>query len=312
MSILQHFKGKGKSGFGYSSTAEEVTDGLSLDGKTILVTGCNSGLGYETLRVLSLRGAQVVGAARTLDKAKTACAQAAKTSSGASPIPLECELSQPTSVRACVAQIKKEGLKFDAILCNAGIMALPKLHQAFGLELQFFTNHIGHFMLVTGILDQLNDQGRVVMLSSGAHNMAPRGGISFDNLSGEKEYRAWTAYGQSKMANLLFSKELARRLAGTSKTANAVHPGVIPTPLGRNMNPIAQKLFRTLTPLVLKTPQQGAATQVYAAVHPKAAGISGSYFADCNVASHRSDANDPELARRLWDVSEKIAINLPG
>ena len=310
MSLLEHIKGKGKSGFGYGSTAEEVTEGLSLAGKTILVTGCNSGLGYETLRVLSLRGARVVGTARTLDKANEACSRAAHQASGARPVPMECELSQPDSVRACVAQIKKEGLKLDVILCNAGIMALPQLQQAYGLELQFFTNHIGHFLLVTGLFDQLTEQARVVMLSSGAHNMAPRGGISFDNLSGEKHYKAWTAYGQSKMANLLFSKELARRFAGTGKSANAIHPGVITTQLWRHMNPMIRALFGTVSPLVLKSPEQGAATQVYAAVHPKASGISGSYFADCNLAKSRSDANDPELARRLWDVSEEIVGRL--
>lgn len=310
MSLLEHIKGKGKSGFGYGSTAEEVTEGLSLAGKTILVTGCNSGLGYETLRVLSLRGARVVGTARTLDKAKEACSRAAHQASGAHLVPMECELSQPASVRACVAQIKKEGFKLDVILCNAGIMALPQLQQAYGLELQFFTNHIGHFLLVTGLLDQLTEQARVVMLSSGAHNMAPRGGISFDNLSGEKSYKAWTAYGQSKMANLLFSKELARRFAGTGKSANAIHPGVITTQLWRHMNPVTRALFGTLSPLVLKSTEQGAATQVYAAVHPKASGISGAYFADCNLAKSRSDANDPELARRLWDVSEEIVGRL--
>ena len=307
MSLYELFKPKGPSGFGYGSTAEQVTEGLSLEGKTILVTGCNSGLGQEALRVLALRGARVVGTARTLDKAKAACAAVkGKT------VPLACELSDPASVRACVEAVKREALRLDAILCNAGIMALPKLAQAYGVELQLFTNHIGHFMLVTGLLDQLAADGRVVMLSSGAHTMAPKEGIQFDNLSGEKGYQAWRAYGQSKMANLLFAKELARRFAGTRKTANAVHPGVIKTNLGRHMNPVASFLFGTVGPLVLKSVPQGAATEVYVAVHPAVATTSGAYFADCNVARPRPDADDPALAARLWEVSEKIVAGLPA
>jgi WW domain-containing oxidoreductase len=305
MSVIQIFKRNGKSGFGYGSTAEEVTKDLSLQGKSILVTGCNSGLGYETARVLSLRGAQVIGTARTLDKARTALQQLE-----GQVVPFECELSEPASVRTCLENIQKAGLKFDALICNAGIMALPKLEQAHGLELQFFTNHIGHFMLVTGLLKQLKEQGRVVMLSSSAHQMAPRGGIDFDNLSGEKHYRDWTAYGQSKMANLLFSKELARRLKGTSQTANAVHPGVINTNLGRHMSSVARSVMGVVGPLVLKTTEQGASTQVFAAVHPSVASVSGEYFADCNVQTPRTDAENPDLAKRLWEKSEEIVAKL--
>ena len=213
MSLYQHLKRNGPSGFGYGSTAEQVTEGLSLSGKSILVTGCYS------------------------------------------------ELSDPASVRACVAEVKRAGLRIDALVCNAGIMALPKLEQAHGIELQLFTNHVGHFLLVTGLLDQLADDGRVVVLSSGAHFVAPKEGVQLDNLSGEKGYRAWTAYGQSKFANLLFAKELARRLAGTRRTANAVHPGVIRTNLGRHMNPIARVVFGLTEPLLRKTVAQGAATE---------------------------------------------------
>jgi WW domain-containing oxidoreductase len=249
----------------------------------------------------------VVGTARTLDKAEAACdAVKGKT------VPLACELSDPASVRACVESVKREGLGLDAIICNAGIMALPKLEQAYGVELQFFTNHVGHFMLVTGLLDQLAADGRVVMLSSGAHAMAPKEGIEFDNLSGEKGYQGWRNYGQSKMANLLFAKELARRFAGTRKTANAVHPGVIKTNLGRHMNPVAQAVFGVVGRLTLKSVPQGAATEVYAAVHPAVATTSGAYFADCNVARPRPDADDPALAAKLWQVSEKIVAGLPA
>jgi WW domain-containing oxidoreductase len=307
MSLYQYFRPNGPSGFGYGSTAEQVTAGLDLAGKTILVTGCNSGLGLETLRVLALRGARVVATARTLDKARQACAALED-----STVPLACELSDPASVRACVAEVKRAGLRLDAVVCNAGIMALPAPERAHGIELQLFTNHVGHFILVTGLLDRLADDGRVVLLSSGAHQMAPKEGIQFDNLSGEKGYRPWTAYGQSKLANLLFAKELARRLSGTRRTATAVHPGVIRTNLGRHMGPVANAAFGLVGPLVLKSVEQGAATQVYAAVHPAVAGVSGAYFADCNVAKSRPDADDPALAARLWKVTEEIVARLPA
>jgi WW domain-containing oxidoreductase len=255
----------------------------------------------ETLRVLSLRGARVIAAARTLDKARTATFDVSRTS-----LPVACELSDPGSVTACVQEVKNQTDKLDAIVCNAGIMALPQLLQISGYEAQFFTNHIGHFILVTGLLDHLADLGRVVMLSSDAHRTAPAEGVQFDNLSGDKGYQAWRAYGQSKLANLLFAKELARRLPKVGQSANAVHPGVIKTKLQRSMPKLAQRAMQLLEPVFLKTIEQGAATQCYVAVHPGAT-QSGEYFADCNVKKPRSAARDPALALRLWEVSERIA-----
>lgn len=302
MSLIGFFKPNGKSGFGYTSTAEEVTAGINLAGKTILITGCNSGLGQETARVLALRGARIFGTARTIDKAHTALAAFGTQHQG-----FACELSDPQSVRACVEAVKSTGSKLDAIICNAGIMALPKLEKAHGYELQFFTNHMGHFILVTGLIDSLTEAGRVVMLSSSAHSMAPKGGIVFDNLSGDKRYTPWGQYGQSKMANLLFAKELSRRFAGTKRTANAVHPGVIQTNLGRHMPAIAHMLFGAIGPIFLKSIPQGAATQCYVAVHGDTAAVSGEYYADVNIAKPRSDGNDAALAAKLWDISEEIA-----
>lgn len=305
MALISLFASKGPTGFGTNSTAAQVTEGLSLEGKTILLTGCNSGLGHEALRILTAHGAHVIGTARDLEKAKAACSTVkGKTT------PLACELSDPKSVRECVASVKQLGLRLDAIIANAGIMALPKLKQTFGYELQFFTNHIGHFILVTGLLDQLSDTGRVVMVSSSAHRMAPKEGIQFDNLSGEKNYTAWGAYGQSKFANLLFAKELARRFKGTKKTANAVHPGVIRTNLGRHMNPVANLVFGLVGPIFLKSVGQGAATEIFTAVHPLAEKISGAYLADCNLAEARPDADDAALAKKLWETSEQIVAGL--
>jgi len=305
MSLLQHFKSKGPSGFGYGSTAEDVTAGLSLGGRKILVTGCNSGLGLETVRVLALRGAQVIGLARTVKKA-----QEALEGLDGNPRAMACELSDPKSVAACVAALKEDGTKLDAIICNAGIMALPKLEKVHGYEKQFFTNHIGHFMLVTGLLDSLTDTGRVVMVSSEAHRRAPEGGIEFDNLDGSRSYNDWKAYGQSKLANLLFAKELGRQLAGTGKTANAIHPGVIATNLMRSMNPLAAMAMRIATPLVLKSISQGAATQVYVATHPDAAKTSGEYWSDSNPKKPRDDGADAALAKKLWERSEKIVAEV--
>ncbi len=306
MSLLAMLMPKGKNGFGYSTTAEEVTAGISLEGKTILVTGCNSGLGQEAIRVLAMRGARIVGTARTKEKAESALKQV----SGKSHLGLECELANPSSVRSCIAEIKKQKIKLDVIICNAGIMALPKLEKAYGYELQFFTNHIGHFILVNGLLDELTEEGRVVMLSSAAHMNAPKEGIVFDNLAGEKNYSAWSFYGQSKIANLLFAKELARRFSGTKKTAYAVHPGVIKTNLARSMNLILRVVFGLGEHLFLKTVPQGAATECYVATNPNVISESGNYFADCNTKTPRKDSENSELAKKLWEVSEKIVAKL--
>jgi len=307
VSIYGSLAPKGPSGFGYGSTAEDVTAGLTLAGQTVLLTGCNSGIGLETLRVLALRGARVVGTARTVAKAQEACAGVTGDT-----VPLACELSDPGSVRGCIQAVKNAGIQLDAVIGNAGVMAVAKLELVHGYERQFFTNHIGHFMLVTGLLDQLQERARVVMLSSSAHRQAPKAGIELDNLDGAKHYAPWRAYGQSKLANLLFAKQLARRFAGSGRTANAVHPGVIRTNLQRHMNPILAASMALAGPLVLKTVAEGAATQAYVATHPTLAGVSGEYFANCNVARPRADADDAQLASRLWETSERIVAGLPG
>ena len=301
MSLIQHFTRMGPTGFGFSSTAESVTEGVALAGRTILVTGTNTGLGRETMRVLALRGAHVIGTARTQAKADAAAKMVGGAASG-----LVCELADPQSVRACIDAVAAMGVTLDAVICNAGIMAVPKLQLAHGYELQFFTNHIGHFILVNGLVEHLADTGRVVMLSSSAHTGAPREGIQFDNLDGHQGYRPWKAYGQSKLANLLFAEELARRFAGTNRTANAVHPGVIRTDLARGMNPLAKFAMSLASPVALKSVAQGAATQTFVATNDAIATVSGEYFADCNVATPRADATDPFLAERLWDVSQGI------
>jgi NAD(P)-dependent dehydrogenase (short-subunit alcohol dehydrogenase family) len=306
MSLVAWIKGRrGPNGFGYASTAEEVTDGLDLAGKTVLITGVGSGLGAESARVLASRGARILGAARTRQSAAAACGTL-----GANAVPLACELSDPASVRACIEEVKALDGRVDVVMCNAGIMALPDRRLCHGQELQFFTNHVGHFLLVTGLLDHLSDDGRVVVLSSDAHNMAPKVGIQFDDLSFERNYRGWTAYGQSKLANLLFARSLARRLAGSGRTANALHPGVIATNLARHMNPVVRGALKIGEVVAMKSIPQGAATQCFVAAHPSAASVSGEYFYDCTVNRSSRHGRDEAMAERLWDVTEKIVAAL--
>lgn len=286
------------------STAEDVTRGLDLSGRTLLVTGVSAGLGRETLRVLTLRGARVIATGRTRDSAAAACSSVAGET-----LPLACDLAEPRSVRACAEAVRSSGARLDAIICNAGIMALPRLQQAHGYELQFFTNHIGHFLLVTELLPALAESGRVVIVSSRAHQRAPAAGIEFDNLSGQRGYAPWTAYGQSKLANLLFARELAKRLPRPGQSANALHPGVIPTQLTRHLPGWMQGGFRLIAPLGFKTIGQGAATQVYLATHP-AVSHTGEYYADCRVVRSSPRGRDPSLAARLWETSQRIIESL--
>ena len=241
---------------GFDSTTDDVLAGLDLTGVRVVITGASAGLGVETARALAAHGASVTGVVRDLDRARTALDE-----TGAENVELyRADLASLESIRAFTDEFIADGHdRIDVLIANAGIMALPKLEQRFGYELQFFTNHVGHFILVTGLLGSLGERGRVVILSSSAHQTAPRDvGIEFDNLSGERDYAPWKAYGQSKLANLLFARQLATRLPA-GQTANAVHPGVINTNLGRHMNKLLMIPFALMGPLALKTIPQGAA-----------------------------------------------------
>lgn len=302
MSLIGRIKGEGPSGFGWSTRAEEIVEGLVLSERTILITGCNSGIGFEMMRVLATRGATVYGSARTRKKAEDAVARV-----GNGAIPIVCELSDPSSILRCVNTVRSYGRTLDALICNAGIMALPELERVYGYEKQFFVNYVGHFILVMGLLDQLAEQGRVVMVSSDAHKYAPPGGVEFDNLEGEKNYHPWRAYGQSKLANILFARELARQfeLQDSHRKALAVHPGPIDTNLYRHIPPALRIGWFLLRPF-LKTIPQGAATPLWAAVHPDAEELNGQYLADCNLAQGTRMSGDMKLADRLWTETEGI------
>jgi NAD(P)-dependent dehydrogenase (short-subunit alcohol dehydrogenase family) len=285
------------------TTAEEVTAGLDLSGRTVLVTGVTSGIGLETMRVLALRGAHVIGTGRTLDKAAAACATVPGRTT-----PLGLELTDFPSVVACADAVRALEVPLDTVICNAGIMALPNLEQAYGLEKQFVTNHLGHFLLVNRLLDRVQaaPQGRVVVVSSSALKWADPAGIEWDNLSGERDYDPKRAYGQSKLANNLFTIELARRFAGTPATANCMNPGAVLTELQRHAPGWAVTLGRWLGPAFMKMPAEGASTTCYLAAHPLVATVSGHYFIDCNPVSLGGNPEDPAMAARLWAVSTDL------
>ncbi|MBS7456926.1 SDR family NAD(P)-dependent oxidoreductase [Coralloluteibacterium stylophorae] len=283
---------------GPGSTAEEVTRGLDLGGRTAVVTGCNSGIGYETMRVLALRGAHVIGTARSAEKGAAACASVAGRAT-----PVVLELSDFDSVVACAERIEAMDVPVDMLVCNAGIV-LGGLEQVRGLEKQFVVNHLGHFLLVRRLLARVlaAPQGRVVVLGSGDHARAPEGGIQFGRLSGE----GWAdrGYSHSKLANGLFSLELAHRLAGTGATSNCVTPGHTRTDILRSVG----DGYRADA----QTPAQGAATPCYVATHPALARVSGTYFRDCAPAQPSALQTDRAMAARLWQVSEELVRGFLG
>lgn len=309
MSLAALFKSPGPSGFGFGSTAAAVVQGLDLRGKTVLVTGASSGIGLETCRVLAGAGATVLGAARG-----EAAVQKATQSAGFEVVPIACELGELSSVRAAVQSVRARADRLDAVIANAGIMALPQRELIHGIEGQLFVNHFGHFALITGLLDRLSPEARVVLVSSEAHRRAPAEGVDLVSLGAEGRYLPWVAYGQSKLANLLFARELARRFAaaGTKRRANALHPGVIATNLTRHMPLPARMAWALAGPLFLKSVPQGAATQTWAAVHPGAAELNGEYLSDCNVARSLPIGEDMALAARLWEVTEARLATIGG
>lgn len=189
-------------------------------------------------------------------------------------------------------------------------MALPERELLHGVEKQLAVNHLGHFLLVTGLLDHLAPDGRVVMLSSSAHTNPPPEGIRLDDLAYDHGYDRWKAYGQSKLANLLFARELSRRLEGTGRVACAVHPGVIATDLARHLPRFAQIGWDLLCRVAFKSIPEGAATSVWAVAVADPAVIDGQFLADCNVAESSALGRDPDLARRLWERSEALVAPL--
>ena len=270
--------------FGATSTAEEVTLGLDLIGKTAIVTGCNSGLGFETMRVLALRGAHVIGTGRTLEKASKACSSVpGKTT------PVALELSNFESIAECADTVARLGLPIDILVCNAGINTFGEsVELVNGIERTFVVNYLGHFILVNRLMPLMKQvqESRIVHVGSkSAYIKAPAVGIDFDNLRGEGVFDAQEAYGRSKLANALFSLELAERLVGSNITSNVIHPGLVQTNIARSAPIVLRKGFEWFGGAISKTLQEGAATQVYVATNPALKGVSGAYFEDCNAVT---------------------------
>jgi NAD(P)-dependent dehydrogenase (short-subunit alcohol dehydrogenase family) len=288
------------------NTAEEVTAEVDLTGKTALVTGCSSGIGQETLRVLVLRGAHVYGLAPTLERAESGCAAARGPRIRGSATPFGCDHTDFASIVACADAIQRLDRPIDVLICNAGIN-LQRLEQVNGIEKDFVVNHLGHFILVNRLLSLVRSapQGRIIVVGSGASFYAPAAGIEFDNLSGERDYDFMKMYGQSKLANGLFAHELARRLKGTTTTANVVIPGVVDTPMNRNL--AGSRVIPTDFDFKkLKSVAQGAATACYVATSSDLKGVSGKYFEDCRITTPGTHMLDDAMAARLWAVSQKL------
>ncbi|PIN01647.1 Dehydrogenases with different specificities (related to short-chain alcohol dehydrogenases) [Handroanthus impetiginosus] len=307
---------KGPSGFSASSTAEEVTQGIDGSGLTAIVTGASSGIGTETTRVLALHGVQVIMAVRHVDSGIKVKETIIKEIPDAKIDVMELDLGSLASVRKFASEYNSLALPLNFLINNAGVMAPPFMLSQDNIELQFATNHLGHFLLTNLLLDKMKKtaheskrEGRIVNVSSEGHRYAYREGICFDKINDNSSYNSILAYGQSKLANILHANELARRLKeeGVEITANSLHPGAIATNLLRHHGFI-EGVVNWVGKYFLKNIPQGAATTCYVALHPQVKGITGEYFADSNIAKPSSLAKDAELAKKLWDFS----LNLTG
>ncbi|MFC3494018.1 SDR family NAD(P)-dependent oxidoreductase [Glycomyces rhizosphaerae] len=296
------------SGFDNRSTAAEVLDGIDLTGKTAVVTGGYSGIGLETTRALAGAGATVIVPARRPD-------HAAKHLDGIERTEVdELDLADLDSVRDFAERRLADGRRIDLLVNNAGIMACPETRTDRGWELQFATNHLGHYALVNRLLPVL-EGARVVMTSSGGHGNSP---IRWDDPHFERGYDRWKAYGQSKTANILFAVELDRLAASAGVRAFALHPGAILTPLQRHIPVEEQREMGWMDeegnpPDYFKTTEQGAATQTWAATSPQLEGMGGLYLEDCEVAEVSEEGSgvrpyaiDPVAAQRLWAFSAEL------
>jgi NAD(P)-dependent dehydrogenase (short-subunit alcohol dehydrogenase family) len=316
--------------FGATSTTDDVLTGVDLSGKRILVTGVSAGLGVETARALVAHGAHVVGAARDLAKAERATGEvrAAAAKAGAFEL-VALDLASLASVRACADTLLARGEPFDLVIANAGIMACPFGHTADGFEIQFGTNHLGHFVLANRIASLLRPNARLVNLSSSGHRFSD---VNLDDPNFETtRYEPFIGYGRSKTANILFAVEFDRRHKANGIRATAVHPGGIATELGRyayaepgalqkRVDEINAEHAAAGKPLFsLKSVPQGAATSVWAGVVASADEVGGLYCENCHVAERlhgeassaviegvRPYALDAERAKALWAKSEEM------
>ena len=291
-------------------TTADIPDQI---GRTAVVTGANTGLGYETAAALAEKGAHVVLAVRNLEKGKSAAARITAATPGGSVALQELDLTSLESVRAAAEQLRSDYDAIDLLINNAGVMMTPKSTTRDGFELQFGTNHLGHFALTNLLLDRVQAApgSRIVTVSSVGHRFARA--IRFDDLQWERDYSRVGAYGQSKLANLLFTYELQRRLQGTNTIAAAAHPGGSDTELARNTPAPLRAVSDALGPLLFQSADMGALPTLRAATDPGVLG--GQYFGPDGfgeqrgyprvVASSRA-SHDFDAQRRLWTVSEEL------
>jgi len=285
---------------------QSVPKEISLNEKVCIITGANTGIGFVTAKEFAKRKALVIIGCRrqgieTVEKAKKEI-MAADPSIKEEDLKIEfipLDLGSLKSVRSFAAEFLKKDLPLHYLINNAGIMNPPYGLTEDGFESQFGVNHLGHFLLTNLLLDKLklSAPSKIINLSSAAHAM---GKINFDDLQSEKSYGGWTAYGQSKIANVLFTYELARKLEGTGVTCNAVHPGFVSTDLLRTTT------GGSFINLFGRTPEQGAMTTIYAALSPIVATVTGKYFADTSVTDSSAYSHNVEVQKKLWTVSEQL------
>lgn len=289
---------------GSRSTAVQALRGADLTGKTAIVTGGNSGIGVETARALAHAGARVILTSRKVSAGEEVAATLKSAGVKGEVEVQQLDLADLSNVRGFAEKLQSEP-KIDMLILNAGVAGLPLTYTKDNFEMQVGTNHFGHFVLVQSLLDKLKKQGspvRIVAVSSTVHRHA---GFDIDDLNfRHRKYSGMAAYAQSKLCNILFTKELASRLQGSNIEVFCLHPGIIASGLSRHMGLLKYAIDYGLY-FFSKSAEQGAATSVYAATAPELSGKSGAYLADCNIAEPTAQAQDAELAKRLWAVTEK-------
>ena len=281
---------------------------VDMTGKTVLVTGGNTGIGKHTVIALASMGATLVFTSRNLRKGDVARAHIREAAEGKQVECMELDLASFRSIESFAAAFLDRYERLDVLILNAGLILGERRETEEGFETTLGVNHIGHFYLTQLRRERLEASApaRVVVVASEAHRYATRG-LDFDDLMSEKRYRPNRAYGASKLANIYFARELARRLEGTGVTANSLHPGVVRTEFGGSddMKGLLWRIFvgGLLRPFMI-SPQRGARTSVYLASAPEVEGKTGGYYVRCKPASGSRAARDDEAARRLWDVTE--------
>lgn len=287
-----------------------------LQNKTVIITGANTGIGKYTALDLYKRGARVILACRDIKKAELAvefinqeCTSLTADQLGELKV-VHLDLSSLSSVRKCAEQILKEENHVHILINNAGVMMCPRTLTEDGYELQFATNHLGHFLFTMLLLPRIlrSAPARIVNVASTAH--VTGNSMSFDDINLEKSYSSLRAYGRSKLANILFTRELAKKLKGTNVTCYSLHPGVVDTELSRHFDqtvfPGMKWFYQNCGKIFMKTPEQGAQTTLYCAVDETLANESGEYYDDCQKVTPSQLAQNDELAKELWDVSVEM------